>query len=570
MKLKRANKLIFSLLFILCLISTPLAVFAEDEVEIQTYPVSVTYEFYNPDMSELLYSFQGETQNVIPGNPVYVPSLNENSIIVTYPLSGYPETMEWWMCCSIVQGGGNYTGTDENGNPIKEYVYNEDFINFYISSMIHENIDIVFQYSPYRDYAYLEHYLEQDDGSYKLEKTQRAKLYIYETFFQEYSFDPLTIFEGYEFDEENENNITTGTSHFRTADVAPFTFKYYYNKVKQEEEVVTPTPEPETPTPTPEPEITETPEPEPETPTPTQSPEPEPEVTETPVPTPEPEKPTPTPIETPVVTPEPKPTEVPVIIPEPEVTEEPEPEPEITETPTVTPEPEKPIETEEPKPTETPIPQPTSYPDTPTREPEREENAAAPSQEENTQTEEEQPAPAIPVKELEISLYDSKDNIPVPSKEPSEEEKQEYISQSEPVEEEIEEEEVPLSRPIVVPAVQRGYWALINLLCTILVIIESIFLIIIYLLTKKKKEEEEEEDTSKKKKKRLFKKLLHIIFSIIILIIFILTEDMRLPMTYSDKYTLLMLVLAFLQTVFLFFCLNKKKEEEEDNEEEDS
>lgn len=302
-------------------------------------------------MTELLYSFSSETQHVAPGNPVYVPSLNENSTILTYPLEGYPETMEWWMCCTIVYGGGNLTGTDEEGNPVKEYVDNEDFINFYISSMIHENIDIVFQYGPYRDYAYLEHYLEQEDGSYKLEKKQKAKLYIYETFLQEYSFNPLT-FEGYEFDEENENNILTGCSHFRTANEEPFTFKYYYKKITEPAGGgTTPTPEPTlTETPTPTPEVTETPTPTP-TPEVTETPTPTPEVTETPTPTSEPEV-----TETPTPTPEPEVTETPTLepteTPTPEPTETPTPEPEVTETPIPTPEP--PVITEIPTPTPSP------------------------------------------------------------------------------------------------------------------------------------------------------------------------------------------------------------------------
>lgn len=171
---------------------------------------------------------------------MYVPSLNESSIITKYHVDGYPDDMQWWQCSSVVLGGGNYSWHDEEGNPIKEYVSNEDFINFSISSMIHENIDIIFQYGPYTDLVYLNHYLEQDDGSYELKKRQKANLYIYEVFFQEFSFNPLT-FEGYEFDEENENNVTTGAAHLRQEGEENFSYNYYYKKIKETE---TPTPTP--------------------------------------------------------------------------------------------------------------------------------------------------------------------------------------------------------------------------------------------------------------------------------------------------------------------------------------
>ena len=78
-------------------------------------------------------------------------------------------------------------------------------------------------------------------------------------------------------------------------------------------------------------------------------------------------------------------------------------------------------------------------------------------------------------------------------------------------------------------------------------------------------EEEEEEDENKRKKS----KFLGLIPAIASVIIFILTEDMRNPMRLTDRYTLLMVIVALLNFVLAFLTRNKKKDDDEEEDEDD-
>ena len=93
----------------------------------------------------------------------------------------------------------------------------------------------------------------------------------------------------------------------------------------------------------------------------------------------------------------------------------------------------------------------------------------------------------------------------------------------------------------------------------------------------KKKEDEEEEaekaeavkrsaqaEEEEEEKKRKKSKLLGLIPPIASIILFILTEDMRLPMTMFDKWTLLTGIFTLANFGLAFLTRNKKDEDEEE------
>ena len=58
-------------------------------------------------------------------------------------------------------------------------------------------------------------------------------------------------------------------------------------------------------------------------------------------------------------------------------------------------------------------------------------------------------------------------------------------------------------------------------------------------------------------------RLFSLIPAVVALIAFILTEDMRLPMVFTDRWTLLMALIALVQLIVCFFA--KKEQETSDN-----
>lgn len=88
-------------------------------------------------------------------------------------------------------------------------------------------------------------------------------------------------------------------------------------------------------------------------------------------------------------------------------------------------------------------------------------------------------------------------------------------------------------------------------------------------VTRKRKEEKEEDrevvldtDEQEEKKKRRRWYILSVVSAVVSVIVFILTEDMRLPMVWVDRWTFLMIVLALMQLPGVFVKLKKKYEEE--------
>lgn len=121
----------------------------------------------------------------------------------------------------------------------------------------------------------------------------------------------------------------------------------------------------------------------------------------------------------------------------------------------------------------------------------------------------------------------------------------------------LPEEEVPLAGEE-----RSGSWALLNFALMNLAIFESVMLLIGYFVDTKKEEEEEDEENEEKRKlnKKLLFRIISLPIAAVSLIVFLLTEDISLPTAMVDKYTLVMLLIAVVQTVMVAF--SKKKYED--------
>jgi cell division protein FtsW (lipid II flippase) len=115
----------------------------------------------------------------------------------------------------------------------------------------------------------------------------------------------------------------------------------------------------------------------------------------------------------------------------------------------------------------------------------------------------------------------------------------------------IPEEETPLAGGPV--------WALLNLILTIATALASI-LMLLGLIGKKK--EEEDGVVIRETKKHGFARVLTLLPGIGAIIAFILTENMRNPMVFTDRWTLLMIIIALVQLILVLFGIKKDKEPE--------
>lgn len=94
--------------------------------------------------------------------------------------------------------------------------------------------------------------------------------------------------------------------------------------------------------------------------------------------------------------------------------------------------------------------------------------------------------------------------------------------------------------------------ALLNLFVMNLAILESLILLIGYFVKRKNDDEEKR----KRKEKEPFIAL-SLLIAAISLIVFILTEDITLPKTFVDKYTIVMPIIAVGQTVVAVLSYKK-------------
>ena len=157
---------------------------------------------------------------------------------------------------------------------------------------------------------------------------------------------------------------------------------------------------------------------------------------------------------------------------------------------------------------------------------------------------------------------------------PSETVEKETTPKAEPKKEEkVEEEYTPKASP-------QYYWALINLICAILTVLFGLLL----LISKRHKDEDDDEeddetkdqtttnddeDKEQEKKRGLFTRVLAVLIAIVSVVFFLVTEDLSLPWTWTDQWTIWMVVIGLVQIV-VFFVGRKWKNVDNDDEDEEA
>lgn len=121
-----------------------------------------------------------------------------------------------------------------------------------------------------------------------------------------------------------------------------------------------------------------------------------------------------------------------------------------------------------------------------------------------------------------------------------------------PEEEPIEDQAVPLAGP------RQSAWALLNLILTVLTVLGSAVLLVTWFTRRKQHEEEQEEATEREQRKEVDRHGLVRLFSLIpalgAVIAFVLTENMKNPMVFTDKWTLLMAAIFVIQLVVMLLA----------------
>ena len=139
-------------------------------------------------------------------------------------------------------------------------------------------------------------------------------------------------------------------------------------------------------------------------------------------------------------------------------------------------------------------------------------------------------------------------------------------------EEKVEEEYTPKASP-------QYYWALINLICAILTVLFGLLL----LISKRHKDEDDDEeddetkdqtttnddeDKEQEKKRGLFTRVLAVLIAIVSVVFFLVTEDMSLRWTWTDQWTIWMVVIGLVQIVVFFVGRKWKNVDNDDDDEE--
>ena len=163
--------------------------------------------------------------------------------------------------------------------------------------------------------------------------------------------------------------------------------------------------------------------------------------------------------------------------------------------------------------------------------------------------------------------------VPTPTPVPEEKVEEEQMPKAEPKEEEkVEEDYTP-------KATQEYYWALINLICAIVTVLFGLLLLI---SKRHKDEDDEEEDEETKqqattnedeeqeqeKKRGLFTRVLAVLIAIVSVVFFLVTEDMSLAWTWTDQWTIWMVVIGLVQIVVFFVGRKWKNVDDDDDDEE--
>ena len=157
----------------------------------------------------------------------------------------------------------------------------------------------------------------------------------------------------------------------------------------------------------------------------------------------------------------------------------------------------------------------------------------------------------------------------VPALTPQEEVKKEKTPKAEPKEEKVEKEKTPKARP-------EKFWALINLICAIVTVLFGLLLLISKRHKKKDGEEEDEtkdqtttnedEEKEQEKKRGAVTRVLAVLIAILSVVFFLVTEDMSLRWTWTDQWTIWMVVIGLVQIV-VFFVGRKWKNVDDDEDE---
>ena len=141
-------------------------------------------------------------------------------------------------------------------------------------------------------------------------------------------------------------------------------------------------------------------------------------------------------------------------------------------------------------------------------------------------------------------------------------------------EEKVEEEYTPKASP-------QYYWALINLICAILTVLFGLLL----LISKRHKSEDDEEDDDEtkdqtttnedeekeqEKKRGLFTRVLAVLIAILSVVFFLVTEDLSLPWTWTDQWTIWMVVIGLVQIVVFFVGRKWKNVDNDDDDDEEA
>lgn len=148
----------------------------------------------------------------------------------------------------------------------------------------------------------------------------------------------------------------------------------------------------------------------------------------------------------------------------------------------------------------------------------------------------------------------------------------ETTPKAEPKEEKVEEEYTPKASP-------QYYWALINLICAIVTVLFGLLL----LISKRHKSEDDDEkddetkqqtnnddeEKEQEKKRGLFTRVLAVLIAIVSVVFFLVTEDLSLPWTWTDQWTIWMVVIGLVQIV-VFFVGRKWKNVDDDEDEEEA
>ena len=156
---------------------------------------------------------------------------------------------------------------------------------------------------------------------------------------------------------------------------------------------------------------------------------------------------------------------------------------------------------------------------------------------------------------------------------PAETVEKETTPKTEPKKEEkVEEEYTPKASP-------QYYWALINLICAILTVLFGLLL----LISKRHKDEDDDEeddetkdqtttnddeDKEQEKKRGLFTRVLAVLIAILSVVFFLVTEDLSLPWTWTDQWTIWMVVIGLVQIVVFFVGRKWKNFDNDDDDEE--